>query len=439
MRSVSSIAIVLLTLPIAAPAAAQAPRDVVARGVTAMGGADALRAVRVTATDLYGATFALGQEETPESPARANITLGRFTTDYAGGRQLSTTEARNPGGAVIRQRRVTAGGIGMLETDGRQTPDNPGAVANVQTNMRRSPIPVLLGALDNPAALSALPARTFRGVPHDGVRYVSGPDTLNLYFDRGSGLLTVQETITDDPILGDRRAEIWMTRWQATGNIQYPRQLDTYWNGRLQAHAVFTAVAVNPETPDSAFAIPDSIARRAQRPNPTPAPLVVTLVELAPGVWRAEGGTHHSLVVDQGARLLVVEAPQTAARSRAVLDTLRSHFPNKPVGLVVNTHHHWDHAGGVRAYLAAGIPVVTHRRNLDFVQTLARAPKTVASDALSRAGSRPPQVRAVDDSLVLGEGASRVVVYRLPTAHVQGILAAYVPSAGLLFQSDVLG
>jgi glyoxylase-like metal-dependent hydrolase (beta-lactamase superfamily II) len=438
-KSAAMLAVVLVLPP---TAAAQTPRDIVARGVGAVGGADALRAIRATSSELYGTTFALGQEETPESQARANVSIARFTTDYAGTRQASTTEARNPAGASVRQRRVTAGGIGMLETDGRQTPDNPGAVGNVLTNMRRVPTRLLLAALDNPGTLSALPARTFRAAAHDGVRYASGPDTLNLYFDRNSGLLTVLETVTDDPILGDRRTEIWMTRWQDAGaGVRYPRQLDTYWNGRLQTHSVITAVTMNPPTPDSLFAIPDSIAQRAQRPNPTPTPtpLVVNLVELAPGVWRAEGGTHHSLVVDQGARLLVIEAPQTSARSQAVLDTLRSRFPNKPVGTVVNTHHHWDHSGGVRGYAAAGIPVVTYRGNVNFVQGVARATKTVAPDALSRGGNRPARILAVEDSLVLGEGSSRVVVYRLPTAHVQGLLAAYIPSAGLLFQSDVLG
>jgi glyoxylase-like metal-dependent hydrolase (beta-lactamase superfamily II) len=385
----------------------------------------------------------LGQEETPESPARANVSYGRSVADYASARFAGPIELRNVAGAVNKLRRVTAGGIGMVETDGRPAPMNPAVVASFETDVRRFPDRLLLAALDNPPALSTLPVRTFRGRPHDGVRYAAGPDTVSLFFDRASGLLTVIETLTDDPILGDRRTESWFTRWQnAGGGVLYPRQFDRFWNGRLQQHAVFTAVTINPETPDSLFAIPDSIAARAERSNPTPPPLVVTLVELAPGVWRAEGGTHHSLVVDQGARLLVVEAPLGAARMQAVLDTLRARFPTKPVGLVVNTHHHWDHSGGLRAALAAGVPVVTQASNAAFVRGIAAARKTVSPDELARrlgpARVRAPAITAVADSLVLGAGDGRVVVYRLPTAHVEGMLAAYVPAARLLFVSDVL-
>jgi len=159
-------------------------------------------------------------------------------------------------------------------------------------------------------------------------------------------------------------------------------------------------------------------------------------------VWRAEGGTHHSLVVDQGTRLVIVEAPLGAPRMQAVLDTLRARFPTKAVGLVVNTHHHWDHSGGLRAVLSAGVPVVTYARNAAFVRGIAAARKTVSPDALARrvgAARMPvPTITGVADSIVLGSGDGRIVVYRLPTAHVEGMLAVYVPAARVLFVSDVL-
>ena len=419
-----------------------APRDLVARAVTAMGGETAVRGLRGSAIDFYQATFGLGQEETPASPARANLTIGRQVTDYAGNRALVTTETRNPTGAVPKFRRVIAGSIGMAETNGVPAPDNPGQVAAVERFIRRTPERLLITALDNPAALRAIPVRRWRDEPLDGIRYAAGLDTLDLYFDRRSGLLLLTETLTDDPILGDRVTRTAFTRWQDAGGVLFPRQIDIEVNNRLQTENVVTAVSTNPELPDSMFAIPDSIASRAQRSNPTPPAVVVTLVELAPNVWRAEGGSHHSLIVDQGTRLLVVEAPLSAFRMEAMLDTLRSRFPGKPVGLVINTHHHWDHSGGLRAVLAAGVPVVTQARNVSFVRSIATARKTIRPDVLSRrlGPARPPlpAISAVEDSLVIGRGDGQVVAYRLPTAHAEGMLAVYVPSARILFQSDVV-
>jgi glyoxylase-like metal-dependent hydrolase (beta-lactamase superfamily II) len=435
-----ALALVVIAAVQTTPPPAPAPRAIVARAVAAIGGEPALRGLRSVSVEFYTATFAIGQEETPESQARATVAVGQTVTDYAGSRQVGTIELRNVVGAVNRLRRVTAGGIGMLETNGRPAPDNPATVANIEAGMRRAPERLLLAALDNAATLRALRPRSWRGQPHDGVRYARGPDTVDLYFDRRTALPTVIERVTDDPILGDRHTVLWYTRWQESGGILYPRQYDVEVNGRIQTHSVFTAVTVNPVLADSLFAIPDSITARAQPappPSATPASVVVTLVELAPGVWRAEGGSHHSLVVEQPGRLVVVEAPQTSARSQAVLDTLRARFPGRPVALLVNTHHHWDHSGGLRGYLAAGVPVATHARNVAFVRGIGAAQKTVRPDALSRR-ARLPAITGIEDSLVVGDGNARVIVYRLPTTHVEGMLAAYVPAARLLFTSDVL-
>jgi glyoxylase-like metal-dependent hydrolase (beta-lactamase superfamily II) len=216
-----------------------------------------------------------------------------------------------------------------------------------------------------------------------------------------------------------------------------PRQVDTEVNGRLLSHNVVGSASINQALDETAFAIPDSMAARAPRGPAGPPAMTVNLVQLAPGVWRAEGGSHHSLVIEQGPTLLVVEGPLSGARSRAVLDTLRGRFSGRTVSAVVMTHHHHDHSGGIREYLAQGVPVIAHARNVSFVQGIGSARKTIAPDGISR-GRRAPAVRSVSDTLVLGTGDGQVVLYPLASAHGEGILAAWVPSAGVVFTSDVL-
>ena len=418
------------------PVAAQAPAAIVQRGVDAIGGATALRGLANTVTDLNAALFQLGQEETPLSPARATLSFARITYDFGGNRYAIEQENRPFAGPPTRTRRVMSGGAGMIVNNTAENPDARANVAASERVMRLSPLRLLRTALETPASLRTAPAKRWRGEVMDAVR-IAGQDTATLYFDRGSGLLTVVEVVTDDPILGDRRTATWYTRWQDTGPLKFPRQIDAEVNGRLSQHQVVTAVTVNGTLADSTFAMADSIRTRASSLPATAPAIPVNLVEVAPGVWRAEGGTHFSLVVEQPTRLVVVEAPQNAARSRAVLDTLRARFPSKRVGLVVNTHHHWDHSGGLRGYMDAGVPVATHQRNVEFVRGIGSATKTVARDALSR-GRAAPAITAVDDSLTVGSGDSRVVIYRLPSVHAEGILAAYVPTARVLFVADVL-
>src|SRR5437762_504505 len=222
----STLAVPLILLSSLAQSPAPAPRELVARAVAAMGGEPAVRGLRGSVIDFYQATFALGQEETPASPARANLTIGRQVTDYAGNRVLFTTEGRNPTGAVNTVRRVIASSIGMTETNGVPAPDNPGQVAAIERFIRRTPERLLVTALDNPAALRPLPARRWRDETLDGVRYAAGADTLDLFFDRRSGLLVLTETLTDDPVLGDRVTRTAYTRWQDAGGVLLSRQVD---------------------------------------------------------------------------------------------------------------------------------------------------------------------------------------------------------------------
>jgi glyoxylase-like metal-dependent hydrolase (beta-lactamase superfamily II) len=432
-------AIALVAVPATAPAQ-DAPAAIIQRAATAMGGAAALRALNTATLEFHSATFGLGQEETPLSPARATFAIGRSMTDYRRTRRVVTQETRAVSGATTRTRRVITPTLATTETNNAATVDNPGALAAALAEIRARPEQMIVFAIDNPGQLSAVAAKRVRGELMDGVRIGSGADAPVFWFDRLSHLPVGVERTTDDPILGDRSTMQIFTRWEDAGGVLFARQVDTEVNGRLQQHLLFTSVVTNSTLTESEFSVPDSLAARAQpvpATPPSPAPVTVTLAELGPNVWRAEGGSHHSLVVRQGNGLVVVEAPQSAARSKAVLDTLRARFANVPVRTVVATHHHWDHSGGIREYLAQGIEVVAHARNVDFVREIGAARKTIAPDALSR-GGRMPNVRAANPVTILGSGETAVQLIELPTTHVQGMLAAYVPSLRILFVSDVL-
>ncbi|HEX6316890.1 MAG TPA: MBL fold metallo-hydrolase [Gemmatimonadaceae bacterium] len=439
-RHLFTAAASLLAAPLLLPAQ-NAPTAMIQRAATAMGGAANLRGLQNVTLEFHSATFALGQEETPYSPARANFVIGRTVTDYARSRGLFTQQSRAVTGAMTQARRVITPTAGMtVINNNAPTADNPNAVANALAEFRSRPERMIVFALDNPSQLSAVEARRIRGELMDGVRIGTGAAAPVFWFDRLSHLPVAVERVTDDPILGDRSTLTIYTRWEDAGGVMFPRQIDTEVNGRLQQHLLNTSITINAALSESDFAMPDSIVARAQpvpATPPPPAPITVTLAELGPNVWRAEGGSHHSLVVRQGNALLVVEAPQSAARSKAVLDTLRSRFANVPVRTVVPTHHHWDHTGGVREYLAQGVSVVVHPRNVEFIRSIAAARKTVAPDALSR-GGRVPEVRGANPVTILGSGDTAVQLLELPTVHAQGMLAAYVPSLRILFVTDVL-
>ncbi len=113
----------------------------------------------------------------------------------------------------------------MVEANGQQNPEPAAQLSGMQATLRLVPHRLLLAALDHPTALSAIPARTYRGDSLDGARHASGAGTLSLYFDRLAGSLVMVETVTDDPVLGNRRRATIYTRWTPTGAIKFPRSM----------------------------------------------------------------------------------------------------------------------------------------------------------------------------------------------------------------------
>src|SRR5206468_3617408 len=118
-------------------------------------------------------------------------------------------------------------------------------------------------------------------------------------------------------------------------------------------------------------------------PIAAPPPANVTAEEVAKGIWFLAGQSHHSVLVEFADHLLLIEAPQNDTRALAVIAKAKEVRPGKPLTQVVNTHHHFDHSGGVRAAVSEGLTVIAQKANAAlFQQAIGRA-HTIVPDALA--------------------------------------------------------
>src|SRR5262249_44201817 len=121
----------------------------------------------------------------------------------------------------------------------------------------------------------------------------------------------------------------------------------------------------------------------------------------------------------------------------AALAQIKTMMPNKPIKYVVNTHHHADHAAGLRTYVAEGIPIITHESHRKYYEDqIFKNPHSLNPDRLARA-PRPPMLETVKDKRVLTDGSMTLELHLMrDQPHSEGMLMAYVPKARLLIQSD---
>jgi glyoxylase-like metal-dependent hydrolase (beta-lactamase superfamily II) len=174
------------------------------------------------------------------------------------------------------------------------------------------------------------------------------------------------------------------------------------------------------------------------------APRVETQ-KLANGVWLLGGSTHNSVAVEFDKFVAVVEAPLDEARSLLVIEEIVKLVPNKPIRFIVNTHAHYDHLGGLRAYLHIGATVITQQRNRLFYETelLNYVPRTLQPDMMSL---YPPTeisegytMEDVDEKYVITDRKRSLEMYYVQglTSHVEGMLMAYLPNEKILIEADL--
>jgi glyoxylase-like metal-dependent hydrolase (beta-lactamase superfamily II) len=134
--------------------------------------------------------------------------------------------------------------------------------------------------------------------------------------------------------------------------------------------------------------------------------------------------------------VIVVESPLDDNRAAAVLAEVKNLVPGKPVRYVVNSHHHFDHAGGIRGAAAEGVTVITHESSRAFFERALATPATVTPDRLARSG-RKATVEGVRDKRVLTDGTRSVEIHHIAgNLHEDGMLMVYLPKEKLLVEAD---
>jgi L-ascorbate metabolism protein UlaG (beta-lactamase superfamily) len=225
-----------------------------------------------------------------------------------------------------------------------------------------------LAAKDATAITLPIVGASDAGLSQNGRRVTIVSFTIGKYRVNGTindqNLVELTDTWFPNPVYGDMDYEMRFTKYKNFDGTQFPTLVHVHQGDpRLNpAHNYYeyNITDVKANVPAAVTPVPD-VVRAA-----TVAPVKVESQKLSDGVWLLGGGTHNSVLVEFKDFVAVVEAPQNEARSLAVIEEANRLAPNKLIKYVVNTHHHFDHAGGLRTYLSQGTTVITHESNKDY-------------------------------------------------------------------------
>ena len=234
------------------------------------------------------------------------------------------------------------------------------------------------------------------------------------------------ETWTANPVLGDIKIEALFSGYKDFDGVKFPTRIVQRSGGYPVLDLTITDVM-----PNAAVAI--EVPASVRQAPPSAAALAPDKV--SDGVWIVPGGAK-SIAIEFRDHVAVVDAPETEARSTAVIDAIKKSIPNKPIRYVINTHSHFDHAGGLRTYAAEGATIVTHAANIPFYEQAWANPRTINPDRLATSG-RKPVFEGVVGSRTFRDDTHEAVVYHLAgNMHNPGLLMVYLPKERVLIEAD---
>jgi glyoxylase-like metal-dependent hydrolase (beta-lactamase superfamily II) len=162
----------------------------------------------------------------------------------------------------------------------------------------------------------------------------------------------------------------------------------------------------------------------------------VTAEPIGKGIWLLNGQSHHSVLVEFSDHLMLIEAPQSEARTLAVMAKAKQLVNNKPLQQLVTTHHHFDHTAGMRAAISEGMTVITHAGNRDWVEAMAKRSHSLQPDTLSKNATRL-EIETVDDQKEIKDQVNSVMLYHVAgNPHSDTMLMAYIPRDRVLIEVD---
>jgi glyoxylase-like metal-dependent hydrolase (beta-lactamase superfamily II) len=390
--------------------------------------ADAMGATNLNSVQFSGSgtNYAYGQAYTPGGPwPRFEVKTYTVAVDYqmpamkldmlrAQGEHPPRGGGAQPFASDQRTTQVVSGKNAWTE-GGAQPAPNPGAVTERLRQIWLTPHGVVKAALTSGASAEGS-VFTFKAEDRD-VKV-----TLNQ-----QNLVEKVEYLTTNSVVGDVPVELTYSDYAQFGNIQFPKHIVEKQDGFPTLDITIDDVQPNAAV---SLPVPENVAS-APAPPATP---MAAIDKVGDGLWSLNGAGTRSLAVEFGDHIVMLEGPTSDTRSKVVNDLVRQTVPNKPIRYVVNTHAHYDHAGGLREYVAEGITVITHESNKAFFEEVWARPRTLDDTA---ATSNKPMIETVGDKRVLSDRTRTVELYHLPGhGHHTGQLIAYLPKERILMYGD---
>ncbi|AWW30468.1 hypothetical protein DN752_10225 [Echinicola strongylocentroti] len=262
----------------------------------------------------------------------------------------------------------------------------------------------------------------------------------NLIIDSETFLLKRVERMVYSPIYGDALFTSSYEGYTKQRGFYIPQRRVDYEFGSVEREVTYDSLAF--------ISIPDTSAASLKW---LPAPFINSLADVTTNeevivfeklsdqidLIKYESQNNKSLLVKFPNGLGLFEAPQGIALNKQLVSKIKERYPDQDITYLFLTHHHPDHAGGLKAYAGSGATVITTSGNTDYFKKLAHTSHYSLDEGVD------DKVDLLFDYVpLLGQKsyAGIVTAYEIgeDTGHTDQHLVFYFPDKKFLWTGDLL-
>lgn len=435
-----SITLLIVQLTVSAQSTTQESyakaRPILDRAVAAYGGLSELRAIENVTLRIEGETVHRNQSRrtfmSERTPYEASFIIDPKNTRYR-----QSQDGWYPGGFHwvngFTINKSEGASWDMIRSTFGPIPNIP--IANFRQRLRMIPHFIVLNAAERTSRLRFLGNTNFDGRPHSVVSYANEDGLeISLYIDDKTGLLSKYETLGSDVFSGDVVNEFVFTGYrQENGKIVPTGRIDRR-SGEMLNDFKMADVVFNATLTDENFKLPGGLKMLAPGPAAPQTPTKYT-----DNIYTVNAGGYNVLVVGFKDHVFLMEAPNGDATSRQAIAEVKKLFPGKPIKYIAVTHHHDDHAGGIRTYIAEGSTLLGLAGERTFFEKVTKSVFTIDPDSLTQ-NPRPMKWETIENGKrILTDGTTTVELHDIGSGpHTEQMLVAYFPTEKMVFQGDLL-
>lgn len=300
-----------------------------------------------------------------------------------------------------------------------------------------------LWSLTNP--VSMLNAILNNKIQVSNLRTVSGLDIMDVTVDKNVSLVfTIDhdskipkyvEWYTAQTNLGEITFTTTFTGYMPFDGIQLPMGYNTKMDFRDTVYFRMYVDGYKIDKSVESLKAPDNVVEAIVPEGEFVPPIELEVID--EGVWRI-AGIGGTTVIEFEDHLTIFELYWGQLQAKAIIEKANTLVPNKKVTELIISHYHFDHTGGFRAAVAAGLKVYSNRGNESILREMAERQTPHFEDVLGTETNRKFEFVPIDEHLRLSDNKTTVDIYRVVSNnHMADAVFAYIPDKKIFLDSDI--